>query len=38
MTRYVVITPVRDEEKHVEATIEAVASQTIPPCRMGHRR
>ncbi|MGB0109700.1 MAG: glycosyltransferase family A protein [Terriglobales bacterium] len=31
MTRYVVITPVRDEEKHVEATMEAVASQTIPP-------
>jgi len=32
MTRYVIITPVRDEEKHVEATIRAVTHQTIPPC------
>jgi poly-beta-1,6-N-acetyl-D-glucosamine synthase len=31
MMRYVIITPVRDEEKHVEATIQAVASQTIRP-------
>src|ERR1700685_310676 len=29
--KYVVITPVRDEEKHIEATIEAVADQTIRP-------
>ena len=29
--KYVVITPVRDEEKHIEATIEAVAGQTIRP-------
>jgi poly-beta-1,6-N-acetyl-D-glucosamine synthase len=29
--KYVVITPVRDEEKHIEATIEAVAVQTIRP-------
>lgn len=29
--KYVVITPVRDEERHVEATIRSVASQTIPP-------
>jgi biofilm PGA synthesis N-glycosyltransferase PgaC len=29
--RYVVITPVRDEEKHVEATVRSVASQTILP-------
>jgi biofilm PGA synthesis N-glycosyltransferase PgaC len=29
--KYVIITPVRDEEKHIEATIEAVASQTIKP-------
>jgi glycosyltransferase involved in cell wall biosynthesis len=31
MRRYVVVTPVRDEEKHVEATIKSVACQTIPP-------
>lgn len=31
MTRYLVITPVRDEEKYVAATIECVASQTIRP-------
>jgi len=29
--KYVVITPVRDEEEHIEATIEAVAGQTIQP-------
>jgi glycosyltransferase involved in cell wall biosynthesis len=29
--RYVVITPVRDEEKNIEATIEAVCSQTERP-------
>jgi len=29
--KYVVVTPVRDEEKHIEATIEAVAGQTIRP-------
>ena len=28
---YVIITPVRDEEKHVEATIRSVISQTILP-------
>jgi poly-beta-1,6-N-acetyl-D-glucosamine synthase len=31
MTRYVIITPVRDEEKYIEATIESVCRQTIPP-------
>jgi poly-beta-1,6-N-acetyl-D-glucosamine synthase len=31
MTRYVIITPVRDEEKYVAATIEAVSGQTIRP-------
>ena len=31
MTRYVIITPVRDEEKHIEATIESVRRQTILP-------
>ena len=29
--QYVIITPVRDEEKHVEETIRSVTSQTIPP-------
>ena len=29
--RYVVITPVRDEEKYLEATIECVCQQTVPP-------
>jgi poly-beta-1,6-N-acetyl-D-glucosamine synthase len=29
--KYVIITPVRDEEKHVEATIRSVTSQTILP-------
>jgi poly-beta-1,6-N-acetyl-D-glucosamine synthase len=31
MKRYVIITPVRDEEKFVEATIRSVACQTNPP-------
>jgi poly-beta-1,6-N-acetyl-D-glucosamine synthase len=31
MTRYVVITPVRDEEKFIEATIECVLRQTVSP-------
>src|SRR5437899_1241738 len=31
MTRYVVITPVRDEEKYIGATIESVRRQTISP-------
>jgi poly-beta-1,6-N-acetyl-D-glucosamine synthase len=31
MTRYVIITPVRDEEKHIEATIECVLRQTVQP-------
>jgi poly-beta-1,6-N-acetyl-D-glucosamine synthase len=31
MTRYVIITPVRDEEKYIEATIECVRGQTILP-------
>ncbi len=30
-TRYVVITPVRDEEEHLERTIQAVVNQTIRP-------
>jgi poly-beta-1,6-N-acetyl-D-glucosamine synthase len=29
--RYVIITPVRDEERHVDATIRSVACQTILP-------
>ena len=29
--KYVIVTPVRDEEKHIEATIAAVAGQTIRP-------
>lgn len=29
--KYVIITPVRDEEKYIEATIRSVTSQTIPP-------
>lgn len=29
--KYVVVTPVRDEENHIAATIEAVAGQTIRP-------
>lgn len=31
MTQYVVITPVRDEEQYVEATIESVSGQTVRP-------
>ena len=31
MTRYVIITPARDEEDHLAETIAAVASQTILP-------
>ena len=31
MNNYVIITPVRDEEKHIAATIESVARQTILP-------
>jgi biofilm PGA synthesis N-glycosyltransferase PgaC len=31
MTRYVIITPVRDEEKHIEATLECVLRQTVLP-------
>lgn len=31
MTQYVIITPVRDEEKHLEATIASVSAQTIRP-------
>jgi len=29
--KYVIITPVRDEEEHIEATVEAVSHQTIRP-------
>jgi biofilm PGA synthesis N-glycosyltransferase PgaC len=31
MKQYVIVTPVRDEEKYVEATIKSVAGQTILP-------
>ncbi len=31
MTRYVIVTPVRDEEEHLEATIASVLSQTMRP-------
>jgi biofilm PGA synthesis N-glycosyltransferase PgaC len=31
MTKYVVITPVRDEEQHIEYTIKSMISQTIKP-------
>lgn len=31
MTRYIIITPARDEEQFLERTIRAVASQTVPP-------
>ncbi|MCZ2147213.1 MAG: glycosyltransferase family 2 protein [Bryobacterales bacterium] len=31
-TRYVVITPVRDEEKHLQSTIESMLRQTVRPC------
>jgi glycosyltransferase involved in cell wall biosynthesis len=30
-TKYVIITPVRDEEVHLEATIRSVVTQTYPP-------
>jgi len=29
--KYVIVTPVRDEEKHVEGTIQSVTSQTVLP-------
>jgi poly-beta-1,6-N-acetyl-D-glucosamine synthase len=31
MTKYIIVTPVRDEEKHIKATIESVYSQTVRP-------
>ena len=31
MTRYVIVTPIRDEEKFIEATIASVQGQTMPP-------
>jgi biofilm PGA synthesis N-glycosyltransferase PgaC len=31
--KYVVITPVRDEEEHIEATIQSVAAQTVRPAQ-----
>ena len=31
MTRYVIITPVRDEEQHIQASIESVIGQTLRP-------
>jgi glycosyltransferase involved in cell wall biosynthesis len=31
MTRYVIITPVRDEERHIEATLDSVLRQTVLP-------
>ena len=31
MIRYVVITPARDEEKYIAATLECVLRQTVPP-------
>ena len=31
MTRYVVITPIRDEEKFIEATIASVQGQSVRP-------
>jgi len=33
MTRYVIITPVRDEEQYIEATIASVQSQTVLPVK-----
>lgn len=30
-TKYVIVTPVRDEEEHIEGTIQAVAEQTVRP-------
>ena len=32
MTRYVIITPVRDEEEYVSATIKSITRQTVAPC------
>ena len=31
MPRYVIITPVRDEEEHIQSTIESVRQQTVRP-------
>jgi biofilm PGA synthesis N-glycosyltransferase PgaC len=31
MTKYAIITPIRDEERFIEATIASVKGQTIPP-------
>jgi poly-beta-1,6-N-acetyl-D-glucosamine synthase len=31
MRRYVIVTPIRDEEKFIEATIASVKAQTVPP-------
>jgi len=31
MTKYVIVTPVRDEEEHLEMTIESVKAQTLRP-------
>jgi biofilm PGA synthesis N-glycosyltransferase PgaC len=31
MSRYVIVTPIRDEEKFIEATIASVQAQTVPP-------
>ena len=31
MNRYVIITPIRDEEKFIEATIASVQAQTLLP-------
>src|ERR1700692_935804 len=33
MTKYVIITPARDEEAHIEKTILAVSEQTIRPAQ-----
>ena len=32
-TNYILISPVRDEEKYIEQTIESVVGQTIPPSK-----
>ena len=31
MERYIIITPVRDEEKFIRSTLESVVSQTVKP-------
>jgi len=31
MTRYVIITPARDEEEHIQATLESICDQTVRP-------